>query len=56
MESYVVLVECSLIVFSSDDGNHLAGDGVGGEGDDGVATGGYGDGVGGAHDIGDVGA
>ena len=54
MESYVVLVESSLVVFSSDDGDYLAGDGVGGEGDDGVATRGYGDGAGGAYDVGDV--
>ena len=54
MESYVVLVECSLIVFSSDDGNYFAGDGVGGEGDDSVATGSYGDGACGTADVGDL--
>ena len=56
MESKVVLVESSLVVFSSDDGDYLAGDGVGGEGDDSVAAGGYGDGAGGAYDIGDIGS
>lgn len=54
MESYVVLVESSLVVFSSDDGDYFASDGVGGEGDDGVAAGGHGDGAGGAADVGDL--
>ena len=38
------------------DGNHFAGDGVGGEGDDGVAASGDGDGAGGVDDVGNVAA
>jgi hypothetical protein len=54
MESYVVLIECSLVVFPSDDGNHLAGDGVGGEGEGGVCGGGQVDGTWYVRDVGDV--
>ena len=54
MESYVVLIECSFVVFPSDDGDYFSGDGVGGEGDDAVATSSYGDGACGAADVGDL--
>lgn len=56
MESKVVLVESSLVVFSSDYGDYLAGDGVGGEGEGNVMGGGEGKARGSVGDVGDVAA